>query len=88
MFYILARKAIGNNGDLRKNTHMRVSHRFEMCLSPRMHQTPNNRHNPNGYGSLRVTPIACGLEAPKRHGKNTFFIHLHPSYSSIRNYQK
>jgi len=41
------------------------------CLSPRMHQTSNNRYNPNGYGSLRVTSIACGLEAPKRHGKKT-----------------
>jgi len=37
----------------------------------------NNRYNPNGYKSLRVTPISCGLEAPKRHGKKTrFFIHL------------
>jgi len=34
-----------------------------------MHQTSNIRYNPNGYGSVRVTPIACGLEAPKRHGK-------------------
>jgi len=41
----------------------------EMGLSPRMHQTSNNRYNMNGYGSLQVTPIACGLEAPKRHGK-------------------
>jgi len=53
-----------------------------------MHQTSNNRYNPNGYGSLRVTLIACGLEAPKRHGKTRLFIHLHRSYSSIRNYQQ
>jgi len=33
------------------------------CLSPRMHQTSNYRYNLNGYGSLKVTPIACGLEA-------------------------
>jgi len=38
-----------------------------------MHQTPNNGYDPNGYGSLRVTPIACGLEAPKRHGKKHVF---------------
>jgi len=74
---------------------MRVKHRFEIrthyhndtplqCLSPKMHQTSN----PNGYGSVRVTPIACGLEAPKRHGKKGFFIQLHPSYSSIHNYQQ
>ena len=25
-----------------------------------MHQTSNNRYNPNGYGGWRVTPIACG----------------------------
>jgi len=59
-----------------------------MGLSPRMHQTSNKRYNPKGYASLRVTPIACGLEAPTRHGKNTVFIHLHPSYSSVRNYQQ
>ena len=41
------------------------------CLSPRMHQTSNNRYNPNGYGSLRVKPITCELEAPKRHGIKT-----------------
>ena len=52
-------------------TRMRVTHRFEMGLSPILHQTSNYmyRYNPNGYGSLQVTPIACGLEAPKRHGK-------------------
>jgi len=34
--------------------------------------------------SLRVTPIACALEAPKRHHKKTaFFIHLLLSYSAI-----
>jgi len=41
-----------------------------------MHQTSNNRYNPNGYGSLRVTPIACGLEMPKRHGKITAFLSI------------
>ena len=53
---------------------MRVRHRFEMCLLPRMHQTSNNRYNPNDYASLWVTAITCGLEAPKRHGKNTAFL--------------
>jgi len=51
--------------------------RFKLGLSPRMHQTSNNMYNPNGYGSLRVTPIACGLEAPKRHGKNTAFLSIY-----------
>jgi len=81
MFYILAWKAIGDIRDFGKNMRMRVTHRFkfEMGLSPRMHQI-NNRYNPNGYGSLQVTPIACVLEVPKRHGiKHGFFIHLHPS---------
>jgi len=71
---------------------MRITHWFDFrgticpqCLSPRMHQTSNN---PNGYESLRVTPIACGLEVPKRHGKTRLFINLHLSYSSIRNYQQ
>jgi len=56
-------------------SRMRVTHRFEIKngLSPRMHQTFNNRYNPNGYGSLRVTPIACGLEVPIRHGKTRLF---------------
>jgi len=45
-----------------------------MCLLPRMHQTSNNRYSPNGYASLRVTSIACGLKASKRHGKNTAFL--------------
>jgi len=40
------------------NMCMRVTHQFEMGLSPRMHQTSYNRYNPNDYGSLRVTPIA------------------------------
>jgi len=52
--------------------------KFKMGLSPIMHQTSNIRYNPNGYGSLRVTPIACRLEALKRHGKTRLFIHLHP----------
>ena len=44
--------------------------------SHRMHQTSNNRYNLNGYGSLRGTPNACRLEAPKRHGKKQgFFIY-------------
>jgi len=38
---------------------LRIDLKFEMGLSPRMHQTSNNRCNPNGYGSLRVTLIAC-----------------------------
>jgi len=80
------------------NKRMHVTHLFEIlymylirlqCLSPKMHQTSKNRYNPNGYGSLLGTPIACGLEAPKQHGeKKKFFIHLHPSCSSIRNYQQ
>jgi len=79
MFYILARKTIGDIRDL-NNTRMRVTHRFGM------HQTSYNRYNPNGYGSFRVTPIACGLEAPRPHGKIRFFIHLLLSYSPIRSY--
>ena len=45
-----------------------------------------NRYNPNGDGSIRVTPISCGHEAPKWHGKTRLFIYLHPSYSSIHSY--
>jgi len=69
-----------------KNTRMRFTHRFGIrtlslfmysicpqCLSPRMHQPSNNRYNPNGNGSWQVTPIACGFEAPKRHGNKTAF---------------
>ena len=77
---------------------MRVTHRFEIrtkysicpqCLSPRMNQKSNNRYNPNDYGSLRITPIACGLEAPKRHGKKTrLFIHPQRSFSFNRNYKQ
>ena len=52
------------------NMRMRIMHQFEMGLSPRMHQTAINRYNPNSYRNLIVAPIACGLEAPKRHGKN------------------
>jgi len=84
------------------NTILRITHGFEIrtlslymysicpqCLSPKMHPTSNNRHNPNGYRSLPVTPNACGLEAPKRHGKkHGFLIHLHPSFSYIRNFQQ
>ena len=57
---------------------MRVSHRFEIkkCLSPSMNQTFNNRYNPNGYGSIRVTPISCGHEAPTRHGKKHGFLSI------------
>ena len=58
------------------NTRMRVTHRFEMGVYPRMHQTSNNRYTLNGYGSLRVAPIACGLEAPKRHGKKDGFLSI------------
>jgi len=60
------------------NICMQVTHLFEIrtlslymysiclqCLSPRMHQMSNNRYNLNGYRSLRVTPIACGIEVPK-----------------------
>ena len=43
------------------NTRMRVTHRFEMGLYHRMHQASNNRYSLNGYGSLRVAPIACDL---------------------------
>jgi len=69
--------------------NMDVTHQLEMGLSPRMHQTSNNRYNANSYGSLRVTPVGCGLKTPNRHGKkHSFFIHLHPSYSSISNYQQ
>jgi len=55
---------------------LHIDLKFKMGLSPRMHQTSNNRYNPNGYGSLQVTPIACGLEASKRHGKNTAFLSI------------
>jgi len=58
------------------NMCMRVTQQFEMGLSPRMHQTSYNRHNPNGYGSLRVTPIACGHEAPKRHSNKHSFLSI------------
>jgi len=47
-----------------------------MGLYPRMHQTSNSRYNLNGYGSLRVVPIACGFEAPKRHGKKDGFLSI------------
>jgi len=69
MFYILARKAIGGIGDLRKYA------RYASISN-----SSNNRYNSNGYGSLRSTTIACGLEALEWHGKkHGFFIHLHPS---------
>ena len=55
---------------------MRITHQFEMGLSPIMHQTSINRYNPNGYKSLQVTLIACGLEATKRHGKNMAFLSI------------
>ena len=60
------------------NTRMRVTHLFVMGLSPRMHQTSNtsNKYNPNGYGRLRVTPIACGLEAPIRQSKEHRFLFI------------
>ena len=51
------------------NAHSRYASILNMSVSPRMHQTSNNRYNPNGYGTIRVTTIACGREAPKRHGK-------------------
>jgi len=46
------------------------------CLSPRMHQTSNNMYIPNRYGRLRVILIACGLKAPKRHGKTRGFLSI------------
>jgi len=67
MFYILVQKAIGVTETYGNNMRMPATHRFEMGLLPRMHQTSNNRYNPNGYGSLQVTPIACGLEVPNQH---------------------
>jgi len=68
--------------------HQGIKLKFEMYLLPKMQQTCKNRYTPNGYASLRVTTIACGLEVPKRHGKTRrFLIHLHP-YSSIRKYLK
>jgi len=67
---------------------LRIDLKFEMCLSHRKHQMFNNRYNPKGYTRLRVTPIVCGLEAPKWHGKKQLFIHLHSFHSSIRNYQQ
>ena len=72
MFCILARKAIGDIGltKIILACALRID-LFEMGCSPRMHQTSNNRYNPNGYGSLQCTPIACGLEEPKRHGKRS-----------------
>ena len=50
---------------------LRIDLKFAQCLSPRMHQTSNNRYNLNGYGCLRITPLGRGLEAPKRHGIKT-----------------
>ena len=67
IIYILYKKLV-----LRALTEVYV--RFKLGLSPRMHQTSNNRYNPNG---LQVTSIACGLEAPKRHGKNTAFLSIY-----------
>jgi len=37
-------------------------------------------YNPNDYGSLQVTPIACGLEAQNGMIKERLVIHLHPSF--------
>jgi len=59
---------------------LRIDLKFEIGLSPRMHQTPN-RYISNG--SLPVT-----LGAKTAWYKHGFFIHLHPSYSSSRNYQQ
>jgi len=59
---------------------LRINLKFDISLSPRMHQKSNNKYNLNCCGSLRVTPIACGLEAQKRHGKNTAF---YPSVSFL-----
>jgi len=73
MFYILARKAIGYIGN---KTRMRVTHRFEMVY----HSECTKRLIIGIIRSLRVTPIACGLEAPKRHRKNTAF---YPSASFL-----
>jgi len=81
---------------------MRVMHRFEIrtlslymysicqqCLSPRMHQTSNNRYNPNGYGAYESQRLLADLSHQNGMEKNTaFFIYLHSSYSSIRNYQQ
>ena len=54
---------------------LRIDLKIEMYLSHRMHQT-SIRYNPNGYWSLLVTPIACGLKAPKWHGKNMAFLSI------------
>jgi len=72
---------------------MRNTHRFEIrctCI-----QYGRSVYRPECTKRLiickiRVTLITCGLEAPKRHGKKQDFlsIHLHPSYSAMRNYQQ
>jgi len=73
MFWILARKAIVDIGDLRnKNAHARYASIWN-GISPRMHQASNNRYNPNGYGSLRVTP---DLRCQTGMVKTRLFIHL------------
>jgi len=75
MIYILARTAIGDIGDLvKKCAHVtiRIDLKFEMVYHPEC-----TTHLLIGIiRSLRVTPIACGLEAPKRHRKIRLFIHL------------
>jgi len=79
MFYILERKEIGDIGDFqKKKSHARYASKFEMGLSPRMHQTSNNRYNPNGYGSLRVTPIAFLRTLSCQHDmvQNRFFLSI------------
>ena len=66
MFYILARKAIGDIGDLTEIIRacaLRIDLKFVY-----------------GYGSLPVTPIASGLEAPTRHGEKHGF---YPSASFL-----
>ena len=74
--WIFAERCIGETYG--NNTRMRDTHRFkfEIGLSPRMHQMSNNRYYPNGYVSLRVTQIFCGLETPKRHGKNAALLYI------------
>ena len=98
MFYILARKAIDDIGDLRNNTRMRVRHRFEnrcTCI-----QYVCSVYHPECTkrlikGKLRTVTevyelhrLLFGIVAPNGMVKKHFFIHLHPSYSSIRNYQQ
>jgi len=56
------------NSNRRYRRLTEINLEFETQNAP----TSNNRYNPNDFGSLRVIPIACGLETPKRHENMAF----------------